>query len=122
MLKNIFTKLENEKNICLCQTCFYLHRIYLNIEKIIEHHFKKNGKRIDKSGSYHKELLNNYFDSIGLNDSNAYLLVDELRGFRHVFNNRADILEFNEDKIFDLTAKVLDIENEILTLFEVQDA
>lgn len=116
-INTIFEKLETSSTICTCQEAMYLHRLYLSIEQSIENYFKTIGKNISNSSSYHKDLLKNYFDSFGLSHSDLFNLVDELRGFRHIFNKRADILEFVTANIETLKYRVLELKDKIIEEF-----
>ena len=116
-INQIFIKLESTPDICTCQDAMYLHRLYLNIEQLIENHFRSIGKKIINSPSYHKDLLADYFKSLGLERSDIFSIVDELRGFRHIFNKRADILEFLAKNINTLKDKILKFKDKIIKQF-----
>jgi len=116
-INTIFNKLESSSEICTCQDAMYLHRLYLNIEHSIEIYFKQAGKIITKSASYHKDLLIDYFKELGLEKSDIFTIVDELRGFRHIFNKRADILEFLSQSINILKDKILKFKDKIIEQF-----
>lgn len=113
----IFEKIESTQTSCTCQSAMYLHRLYLNIEQNIEIYFKSIGKKMSNSASYHKDLMESYFDSFGLINSGVYKTINELRGFRHIFNKRADIFEFLEQNITTLKEKVLKIKDKIIEQF-----
>jgi len=115
-INTIFTKLETS-SICTCQDAMYLHRLYLNIELYVEKYFKDIGRKLEQTSSYHKDLLESYFKSIGLEKSEIYKAIEELRGFRHIFNKRADILEFITDNIKALKLKILSIKKKIIEHF-----
>ncbi len=120
-INTIFTKLESmQQQNCTCQEAMYLHRSYLNIELYIESYFKNIGKKLEQTSSYHKDLLKNYFKSIGLEKSDIYKTVEELRAFRHIFNKRVDILEFVTKNIVELKKKILNLKEKILEQFGVE--
>jgi len=116
-INQIFTKLEATTQICVCQEAMYLHRLYLNIELYIERYFKTIGKKVSNSASYHKDLLTQYFKSFSLETSEIFLLLEELRGFRHIFNKRADILEFLSGNVEELRNKILKLKEKIIEQF-----
>lgn len=117
-INTIFIKLETaQEQNCICQDAMYLHRLYLNIEQRIETYFKESGKKLKQTASYHKDLLIDYFKLLGLDKSDIFSIVDELRGFRHIFNKRADILEFLEDNINKLKNKILKFKDKIIEQF-----
>jgi len=116
-INTIFEKLETSSVTCTCQDAMYLHRLYLNIERSIEIYFKESGKKLQQTASYHRDLLIDYFKLLGLNKSDIFSIVDELRGFRHIFNKRADILEFLEDNINKLKNKILKFKDKIIEQF-----
>jgi len=115
-ITQIINKLETTQ-ACTCQEAMYLHRLYLNIELYIERYFKTIGKKIIDSASYHKDLLTQYFKSFSLETSEIFILLEELRGFRHIFNKRADILEFLSGNIEELRNKILKLKEKIIEQF-----
>ena len=115
-ITQIIDKLETTQT-CTCQEAMYLHRLYLTIELYIEKYFKTIGKKVIDSASYHKDLLTQYFKSFSLEASEIAILLEELRGFRHIFNKRADILEFIEQNIISLKNKILKFKDKIIEQF-----
>lgn len=113
----IFEKLETSSAMCTCQDAMYLHRLYLNIEHNIEIFFKESGRKLNQTASYHKDLLVDYCKLLGLEKSDTFCIIDELRAFRHVFNKRADIFEFVAENIEKLKTKILGLKEKILEQF-----
>jgi hypothetical protein len=104
-----------------CYSSLYLHRIYLNFEELIEFYLAKNKIFVEHDGSYHKMILNYFINDIAKNGfvcENLYALLEELRGFRHIFVKRSDIWCFDEIKLDILKQKLLKQKSDFFRLLE----
>lgn len=104
-----------------CYTALYLHRIYLNFENLIEYYLAKNKIVVEHGGSYHKMILTHFVNDIAKNGfvcEELYVLLEELRGFRHIFVKRSDIWCFDEAKLDSLRDGLLKQKNDFFRLLE----
>ncbi len=93
-----------------CYIALYLHRVYLNFENLAEYYLAKNRIIVEHDGSYHKMMLTYFVNDIAKNGFGAeelYILLDELRGFRHIFVKRSDIWCFDGVRLNALKHRLL---------------
>ncbi|MDR1145081.1 MAG: hypothetical protein LBK71_02980 [Verrucomicrobiales bacterium] len=76
-------KREEVTDLLLSGTAYHLQLLYTGFEKIAEKTLAANGIVLTNDGSYHKNLLDKYFEKFLFTVSEQFLL-KELRGFRHV--------------------------------------
>jgi|GEM_PF-3000949 hypothetical protein len=104
-----------------CYSSLYLHRIYLNFEELIEFYLAKNKIFVEHDGAYHKMILSYFINDIAKNGfvcEKLYVLLEELRGFRHIFVKRSDIWCFDETKLDILKQKLLKQKSDLSRLLE----
>ena len=104
-----------------CHTALYLHRIYLNFENLIEYYIARNRIFVEHDGSYHKMILTYFVNDMAKNGfvcENLWTLLEELRGFRHIFVKRSDIWCFDDAKLDTLKQGLLNQKDVFLQLLE----
>lgn len=104
-----------------CYSALYLHRIYLNFENLMEYYLAKNKIVVEHDGAYHKMVLAYFLNDIARNGfvcEKLYALLEELRGFRHIFVKRSDICCFDETKLDALKQGLLKQKSDFFQLLE----
>lgn len=100
--------IDKEKTICLA---YYLHNLYCAFEDLFKEITRTFENKIEDISSFHKELLKRMFIEVpGIRprvlSRESFLLLDELRGFRHIFRHMYTY-ELSPEKIKDLKDKLV---------------
>ena len=90
---------------------YLLHNLYCALEDVFREIAKTFENRIEDPSKYHRELLNRMqLDVPGIRPKllsrESRLVLDELRGFRHIFRHAYDY-ELNPDRVKSLKQKML---------------
>jgi len=90
---------------------YLLHNLYCAMEDLFQEIAKTFENRIEDLSKYHRELLKRMqLNMPGIRprllSKESYLILDELRGFRHIFRHSYDY-ELAPDRVKDLKQKIL---------------
>jgi hypothetical protein len=90
---------------------YLLHNLYCSIENLMQETARTFENRLDDPSRYHRELLQRLHLEVpgirpSLWSSRSYHLLNELRGFRHIFRHAYDY-ELDEVRLRQLQEKVL---------------
>ncbi|GFP25387.1 hypothetical protein HKBW3S25_00859 [Candidatus Hakubella thermalkaliphila] len=90
---------------------YLLHNLYCALEDLFQEIAKTFENRIEDLSKYHRELLKRMqLDVPGIRprvlSKESYLILDELRGFRHIFRHSYDY-ELAPDRVKSLKQKIL---------------
>ncbi|MBI5208278.1 MAG: hypothetical protein HY934_10905 [Candidatus Firestonebacteria bacterium] len=96
---------------------YLLHNLYCAIEDLFQEIAKTFENNIEDLSKYHRELLKRMHIEIPsirpkLLSNEAYTLLDELRGFRHIFRHSYDY-ELSSIKVENIKEKVLNNWNNV---------
>ncbi|KPA13823.1 hypothetical protein MHK_005969 [Candidatus Magnetomorum sp. HK-1] len=119
LIKELLLKIYHTENQCYC--ALYIHRIYLNIENLIEFYLFKNKISIEHNGAYHKMILQYFFMHLadnGIVCKKLHTLLEELRKFRHIFVKRSDIWCFDQVKLDNLKFGLLNQHDDFVQFIE----
>jgi uncharacterized protein YutE (UPF0331/DUF86 family) len=100
------------KRICRKDlTMSLLHNLYCSLEDIFQEIAKTFENKVEDPAKYHRELLKRmYMDIPGIRprllSQESYRVLDELRGFRHIFRHAYDY-ELDPERIGDLKQKII---------------
>jgi hypothetical protein len=91
---------------------YLLHNLYCALEDIFKEVAQTFENRVEDPSRYHRELLKRMHCEIpqirpSLLTSQSYAILNEMRGFRHVFRHAYDY-ELSADRLAQLKQKVLD--------------
>ncbi|MBM4275656.1 MAG: hypothetical protein FJ128_07130 [Deltaproteobacteria bacterium] len=91
---------------------YLLHNLYSAMEDLFKAVARAFENRVEDPGRYHRELLKRMtLDIPGIRPAllspRSHTLIDELRGFRHVFRHAYDY-ELDADKLVNLKGKVME--------------
>lgn len=84
------TQPDNQERVVV--TGYYLHNLYSAVEDLFEEVASAFENQLEPGGSYHRDLLRRMSIDVPtirprLVSSNSFKLLDDLRGFRHVFRH-----------------------------------
>lgn len=90
---------------------YLLHNLYCALEDLFQEIARTFENRIEDLSKYHRELLKRMqLDVRGIRpkllSKESYLILNELRGFRHIFRHSYDY-ELAPDRVKDLKQKIL---------------
>jgi hypothetical protein len=90
---------------------YLLHNLYCALEDIFREVARTFENQIEDPARYHRELLKRMYCEIpqirpALLTSRSYAILNELRGFRHIFRHAYDY-ELSADRLAQLREKVL---------------
>jgi len=114
ILKELFNKIKSLKISDKKDTVyigFLLHNLYCALEDLMEETAKTFENTLDDTSKYHRELLKKMILNVKgirpqLWSNDSFRLLDELRGFRHVFRH-AYGYELDSKRVFEIQDKVI---------------
>ena len=89
---------------------YLLHNLYCSLENLFQEVAKTFENKVEDPAKYHRELLKRmYMDIPGIRPKllshESYRILDELRGFRHIFRHAYDY-ELDPERIDNLKQKI----------------
>jgi len=114
ILKELFNEIKSHKISDKKDTVyigFLLHNLYCALEDLMEETAKTFENTLDDTSKYHRELLKKMLLNVRgirpqLWSGETFSLLDELRGFRHIFRH-AYGYELDSKKVFEIQDKII---------------